>query len=309
MLSHAAGRFVLKQSIRGRNEIEGQKVEAPPEPFQSVPTCKSQAALLHSVAASMKSSERRAYCLSEMCRPVIFFELLSWTDSFRLCSSAHVCWKGERPYCLLSAFKSPFSMSYWVQPLLLPSLLTCRKSFQHRHKSSPGEGFLSSGNVNKYVVVCSWKLDLTRNKPTDSTQFSPGRLWLESKCDRNCQLAQKVTYWWTFSKKTQNEIQHWRHHRPKQRAKSTNQRHLVFFQGTPLSSGLWICCILPGLQTVTALMGWLFEIQYFLSKSFRHSLKVTKKKNPQLGTPPSPLRTRYCQSEIWAPTILWCIIY
>lgn len=66
MLIRAAGRFVLKQSIRGekrtsdRNvcEMEGYKVEAPLEPFQSVPTCKSQAALLHSVAASMKSSER-----------------------------------------------------------------------------------------------------------------------------------------------------------------------------------------------------------------------------------------------------------
>lgn len=104
--------------------------------------------------ASTKSSERWAYCSSKMCRLVIFFELLSWTDSYRLCSSAHVCWKEERPYCLSSAFQSRFSLSYLVQPPLLLSLLTCRKSFQHRHKSSSGEGFLSSRNINKYVVVC-----------------------------------------------------------------------------------------------------------------------------------------------------------
>lgn len=84
----------------------------------------------------------------------------SWTDSFRLCSSAHVCWKGEHPYCLLSAFKSRFSLSHLVQPLLLLSLLTCHKSFQHRYKSSSGEGFLTeqSRDINKYVVVCSWTL-------------------------------------------------------------------------------------------------------------------------------------------------------
>lgn len=172
MLIRAAGRFVLKQSTRGQ---KGPLIEMCVklrdrrlrhrwnlfnlcQPANHRQLCYIQ--LLHPWKAP-----RGEHIVWAKCAGLWYFlsYCRSWTDSFRLCSSAHVCWKGEHPSCLLLAFKSPFSLSYLVQPLLLLSLLTCRKPFQHRHKSSSGEGFLSSGNINKYVVVCSWIRDLTMN--------------------------------------------------------------------------------------------------------------------------------------------------
>lgn len=126
MLIHAAGRFVLKPSI-------GEKKDLWQKCVWNWGIGGWGTAGTFSICANLQitgSFATFSCCIHEKLQEmsILFEQNVPACDIFwaivgpglipSVCAALQVCWKGERPYCLLSAFKSRFSSSYLVQPLL-----------------------------------------------------------------------------------------------------------------------------------------------------------------------------------------------